>query len=163
MRSACAFQKISFPWKKTKRRVCVWCERECVYLCVRESVCMCVRCIGLGVQICILLDNLRTRRSVGDPESDGVLKTVVRTKIRHYHQLYLTRPDPIVFLPVVVDPSGHTYIFSPSVFLPSPFDIFYLRLSSFFVLMEMNTHLQTVTVYSGQDGLRLSDMQLSIR
>ena len=29
--------------------------------------------------------------------------TVVRVKIRHYHQLYLNRPEPIAFLPVTVD------------------------------------------------------------
>jgi hypothetical protein len=34
---------------------------------------------------------------------DGALREVVRKKILHYHQLYINRPDPIVFLPVVVD------------------------------------------------------------
>ena len=50
-----------------------------------------------------------TSRSDGSPESDGALKTVVRVKILHYHQLYLNRPDPIVFFPVTVDTSGHIY------------------------------------------------------
>ncbi len=42
-------------------------------------------------------------------EPDGVLKTVVRGKIRHYHRLYLNRPDPIAFLPVTVDTSDRVY------------------------------------------------------
>ena len=40
---------------------------------------------------------------------DGALKTVDRGKIRHYRQLYLNRPDPIVFLPVAVDTSDRVY------------------------------------------------------
>ena len=50
-----------------------------------------------------------TRRLDGAPESDGELREVVRTKIRHYRQLYINRPDPIAFMPVVVDPSDHIY------------------------------------------------------
>ncbi len=34
---------------------------------------------------------------------------VVRKKIIHYHQLYLDRPEPIVFMPVAVDTSGRIY------------------------------------------------------
>jgi hypothetical protein len=34
---------------------------------------------------------------------------VVRKKILHYHHLYINRPDPIVFLPVVVNTTGHIY------------------------------------------------------
>ncbi len=34
---------------------------------------------------------------------DGTLREVVSKKILHYRQLYINRPDPIVFLPVVVD------------------------------------------------------------
>jgi hypothetical protein len=34
---------------------------------------------------------------------------VVRKNILHYHQLYINRPDPIVFLPVVVDTTGRVY------------------------------------------------------
>ena len=30
-------------------------------------------------------------------------------KIIHYRQLYIDRPDPITFIPVVVDTSGHIY------------------------------------------------------
>jgi hypothetical protein len=44
-----------------------------------------------------------TRRTDGVPEPDGALKTVARTKILHYRQLYLNRPDPIVFIPATVD------------------------------------------------------------
>ncbi len=50
-------------------------------------------------------------RSGGAPEPDGALKAVTRAKIRHYRQLYLNRPDPIVFayLTVTVDTSDHIY------------------------------------------------------
>jgi len=47
-----------------------------------------------------------TRSSDGAPETDGALREVVRTKIRHYHQLYINHPDPIVFMTVTVDTSG---------------------------------------------------------
>ena len=50
-----------------------------------------------------------TRRSDGAPEADGALKVVTRAKIIHYRQLYLNRPDPIVFIPVAVDTSGRIY------------------------------------------------------
>ncbi len=50
-----------------------------------------------------------TRRSDGAPEPDGVIKTVARKKILHYRQLYVDRPDPIVFRPVVVDTSDRIY------------------------------------------------------
>jgi hypothetical protein len=49
------------------------------------------------------------RRSDGAPEPDGALREVVRTKIRHYRQLYINRPDPIAFMPVAVDTSGRIY------------------------------------------------------
>ena len=49
------------------------------------------------------------RRSDGAPEPDGVLKVVDRKKIIHYRQLYLDRPEPISFMPVVVDTSDHIY------------------------------------------------------
>jgi hypothetical protein len=50
-----------------------------------------------------------TRRSVGAPELDGALREVARKKILHYHQLYINRPDPISFLPTVVDTTGRLY------------------------------------------------------
>jgi hypothetical protein len=50
-----------------------------------------------------------TTRSDGDPEPDGTLKTVVRTKIIHYRQVYLNRSDPIAFMPLAVDTSGRIY------------------------------------------------------
>ncbi len=50
-----------------------------------------------------------TRLTDGALEPDGVLKAVARGKIRHYHQLYLNRPDPIAFLPVTVDTSDRVY------------------------------------------------------
>jgi hypothetical protein len=52
-----------------------------------------------------------TRRSNGASDSgsepDGTLQTVTRDKIRHYCQIYLSRPDPIVFMTVITDTSGH--------------------------------------------------------
>ena len=50
-----------------------------------------------------------TRRSDGAPDPDGALKAVARIKIRHYRNLYLNRPDPIVFLPLPVDTSDRIY------------------------------------------------------
>ena len=50
-----------------------------------------------------------TKRSDGAPEPDGGLQTVVRHKIRHYHQFYLSRPDPIAFMSVSVDTSDRIY------------------------------------------------------
>jgi hypothetical protein len=49
------------------------------------------------------------RRSDGAPEPDGVLKVVTRKKIIHYRQLYIDRPDPIVFMSVPVDTSDRIY------------------------------------------------------
>jgi hypothetical protein len=50
-----------------------------------------------------------TRRSDGAPELDGALREVARKKISHYRQLYLNSPDPIAFLPAVVDTTGRLY------------------------------------------------------
>ncbi len=50
-----------------------------------------------------------TRRSDGDPAPDGALRVVVRKKILHYHQLYFNRSDPIAFMSLAVDTSGHIY------------------------------------------------------
>ena len=47
-----------------------------------------------------------TRRSDGAPEPDGALKEVVRIHIRYYRNVYLNRPDPIVFIPLSVDTTG---------------------------------------------------------
>ena len=44
-----------------------------------------------------------TRRSDGEPETDGALRTVTRKKILHFRQLYINRPEPIAFMPVAVD------------------------------------------------------------
>ena len=45
----------------------------------------------------------------GAPDPDGTIKEVVRIKIRHYRNLYLNRPDPIVFIPLTVDTTGRLY------------------------------------------------------
>ncbi len=50
-----------------------------------------------------------TRRTDGTPEPDGPLRTVVRTKIHHYRQLYINRPEPIAFMPVAVEKAGRIY------------------------------------------------------
>ena len=50
-----------------------------------------------------------TRLSDGAPEPDGALRVVTRKKILHYRQLYIHCPDPIDFIPVVVDTSGRIY------------------------------------------------------
>jgi hypothetical protein len=50
-----------------------------------------------------------SRRSDGAPEPDGAFREATRTKIRHYRQLYINRPDPITFMPVAVDTSGRVY------------------------------------------------------
>ena len=52
---------------------------------------------------------MNIRRSDGAPDPDGVLKDVVRIKIRHYRNIYLNRPDPIDFIPLVVDTTGRLY------------------------------------------------------
>ena len=41
------------------------------------------------------------------PDPDGELKEVVRIKIRYDRNLYLNHPDPITFIPVAVDTTGH--------------------------------------------------------
>ncbi len=50
-----------------------------------------------------------TRRTDGASEPDGALRTVARAKIHHYRQLYINRPEPIVFIPVGVDTAGRIY------------------------------------------------------
>jgi hypothetical protein len=56
------------------------------------------------------LDHLtHSRRSDGVPDLDGSLRTVHRAKIRHYRQLYINRPEPIVFMSVAVDTSARVY------------------------------------------------------
>ena len=60
-------------------------------------------------QLCSLGQLTHTRRSDGAPEPDGALREVARTKIRHYRQLYLNRPDPIAFMPLALDTSGRIY------------------------------------------------------
>ncbi len=50
-----------------------------------------------------------TRSSDDAPELDGALREVARKKILYYHQLYINRPDPIVFLPADADTTGRLY------------------------------------------------------
>jgi hypothetical protein len=50
-----------------------------------------------------------TRRSDGAPDPDGDLKDTVRINIRHYHSVYLNRPDPIVVVPLTVDTTSRLY------------------------------------------------------
>ena len=51
----------------------------------------------------------KTLTGDGVPQPDGDLKETVRIKIRHYRNVYLNRPDPIVFLPLTVDISDCLY------------------------------------------------------
>ena len=50
-----------------------------------------------------------TRHSDGVPDPDETLKDEVRIKIRHYHNVYLNRPDPITFVPLAVDTTVRLY------------------------------------------------------
>jgi hypothetical protein len=52
-----------------------------------------------------------TRRasSTGAPQPDDALNKAARMKIRHYRQIYVDTPDPIVFPPIDVSTSGHVY------------------------------------------------------
>ena len=45
----------------------------------------------------------------GAPDPDFEIEETVRIKIRHYHNIYLNRPDPIAFLPLEVDTSVLLY------------------------------------------------------
>ena len=57
----------------------------------------------------IIIKLTNTCISDGPPDPDGAIKEVSRIKIRLYHNLYLNRPDPIVFLPMAVDTTGGLY------------------------------------------------------
>ena len=50
-----------------------------------------------------------TRSSDGAPDPDGAIKAETRIKIRHYRNFYLNRPDPIAFIPMVVDTTERLY------------------------------------------------------
>ncbi len=68
----------------------------------------------------IIIKLTNTSRSDGPPDPDGAIKEVSRIKIGHYHNLYVNRPDPIVFLPMTVDTTGGLYDdFSRLIFLHS--------------------------------------------
>jgi hypothetical protein len=47
--------------------------------------------------------------STGAPQPYGALNKAARMKIRNYRQIYVDRPDPIVFLPIAVSTSGRVY------------------------------------------------------
>ena len=54
--------------------------------------------------------SLRNRvSSTGAPQPDGALNNAARIKIPHYRQLYADRPDPIVFLTVVVNTESEKF------------------------------------------------------
>ncbi len=50
-----------------------------------------------------------TRCWDGALEPNGALRTVVRKKILHYHQLYINLQDPMTFLTDTVDTTGRIY------------------------------------------------------
>ena len=52
---------------------------------------------------------IKSSRQQCAPETDGDVQKVIRDKIRNYRQIYLNRPDPIVFMPVAVETSGRVY------------------------------------------------------
>jgi hypothetical protein len=47
--------------------------------------------------------------SGGVPDPDGTLKEVVRIKMRHYRNVYVNHPDPIAFIPLVVNTTDPMY------------------------------------------------------
>ena len=47
--------------------------------------------------------------TTGPPHPDGALKNATRKKILQYRQIYVDKPDPIIFFTVVVNTSGHGY------------------------------------------------------
>jgi hypothetical protein len=107
------------------------------------------------------------RRSDGAPEPDGVIKVVARKKIIHYHQLYIDRPDPIVFMPVAVDSSGLIYDdFLRLLFLPVHCEVSALGND----ISEESGHFRFLRVpclvnIKGSMGLilvKVSDMRISI-
>jgi hypothetical protein len=59
--------------------------------------------------------------STGTPHPDCALNKTVTMKIRDYRQMYVDRPDPIVFLSIVVSTSGpkplQCWLLFPSIFL----------------------------------------------
>jgi hypothetical protein len=63
----------------------------------------------MDVPLSIQTERSHTVPSTGVPQSDGTLNKTVRMKIRHYRQIYVDRPDPIVFLPITVSTSGRVY------------------------------------------------------
>ena len=60
-------------------------------------------------EIHILFLSLALDLTIHNKQPDGALKVVARKKIIHYRQLYIDRPEPITFMPVVVDTSDHIY------------------------------------------------------
>jgi hypothetical protein len=50
-----------------------------------------------------------TRSSDNPLHPDGDLKNTVRIKTLHYRRLYTDHPDPIVFIPLEANTSGHLY------------------------------------------------------
>jgi hypothetical protein len=59
--------------------------------------------------MCILPVNWQIQSVRMTPDLDGVLREVTRKMILHYRQLYINRPDPIVFFPSVVDTTDQLY------------------------------------------------------
>ena len=51
----------------------------------------------------------RVLSSTGTPHPEGDLKNTVRKKIPHSRQIYEDKPDPIIFMTVATNTSGHVY------------------------------------------------------
>ena len=75
-----------------------------------------------------------TRRSDGALDPDGTLKEVVRIKIRNYRNVSLNHSDPIVFIPLTVDTTGHLY-------------------DDFILLLLLHAHTSCFTNLKGDVGL----------
>ena len=57
------------------------------------------------------------RQSDGAPKPDGALKNASRPKILHYDRLYLDHPDPIVFIPLLVNTSRRHKLYDDVIHL----------------------------------------------
>ena len=71
--------------------------------------------------------NSHTQHSDNTPHPDDTIKNTVRPKILHYRRLYTDRPNPIVFLSLVVSTSD-------------------LLSHDFMDLLFLQTHLETVAL-----------------
>ena len=77
-----------------------------------------------------------------------IVRVDLTIKIRHYRQLYADKPDPVIFLPVAMNTSGHIY-------------------EDFVRLLFLHTHRE-VSILSGElpeesDQFRFFEFQVYLR